>query len=407
MKGSVKTGPGSIFLRKVLVAFQFFVSIGVVIATLLMGNQISFMRSKDLGFNKDNVIIIPTRDTLVSRKLNVIQNELRENPNIIDVTTSTGLSVSNANSVGNRLIGGGRQVMMVEQPDTLMKTDTYNIMFIGENFVNAMEMEIVAGRDFDESIPTDLSNGVLVNESMVEAMGWGEDAIGKKVMNAGPNTPVSRVIGVVKDFNAFSLHVKVEPTIILRYERFGSVTQVQPSVVIHAKAGTMQQTLDYLENKYAELDPSHPFEYGLLDTQAENLYKSDERQSKLTAALSYICILISCLGLLGLSSFTTATRIKEIGVRKVLGATVPQLVYLIFRDIMLLVLVGFVIATPVAYLLVQDWLQVFQYTMDLPTVIIGAAAIAGILAMLIAFLTVSFHSIKAAQQNPVKALRYQ
>lgn len=408
MKGSVKSGPGSMFMRKVLVAFQFFVSIGVVIATLLMSNQISYMRNKDLGFNKDNVIIIPTRDTLISRRLEVIQNELRENPNIIDVTTSTGLGASSA-SVGNRLIGGGRQVMLVEQADTTMKTDTYNIMFIGENFVNAMEMEIVAGRDFDENIPTDLTQGVLVNETMVETMGWGdlESAIGKKVSNAGPNVPVSRVIGVVKDFNAFSLHVKVEPTIILRYERFGSVTQVQPSVVIHAKAGALQETLNYLEDKYAELDPSHPFEYGLLDTQADNLYRSDKRQSRLTAILSYICILISCLGLLGLSSYTTATRIKEIGVRKVLGATVPQLVFLIFRDIMLLVIVGFVIAAPAAYLLIEDWLQVFQYTMDLPTMMVSAAAIAGILALLIAFLTVSFHSLRAAQQNPVKALRYE
>lgn len=408
MKGSVKTGPGSTFMRKGLVAFQFFVSIGVVISTLLMSNQIEFMRTKDLGFNKDNVIIVPTRDTTVSRRLEVIQNELRENPNIVDVTTTTGISASNANSLGNRLIGGGRQAMAVEGVDSLMKTDTYTVMYVGENFVNAMEMEIIEGRDYDESIQTDVANSVLVNETLVQNMGWGSNsnAIGKRVNNVGAPTP-SRVIGVVKDFNGSSLHVKVEPTIILRYERFGTVTQVNPSVVIHSKAGSLQQTLNYLEAKYAELDPSHPFEYGLLDSQAENLYRSDKRQSQMTAILSYICILISCLGLLGLSSYTTATRIKEIGVRKVLGATVPQLVYLIFKDIMILVIVGFVIAAPAAYLLIENWLQVFQYTMDLSTTIISAAAIAGILALLIAFLTVSFHSLKAAQQNPVKALRYE
>ncbi|OEK01563.1 hypothetical protein BFP97_08535 [Roseivirga sp. 4D4] len=406
MKGSVKSGPGSLFLRKVLVAFQFFVSIGVVIATLLMGNQINFMRQKDIGFNKDNVIIIPTRDTLVSRRLEFIQNELRENPNIIDVTTSTGMNTGTSNSVGNRLIGGGRQVMMVEGADTLMVTDTYNMMNIGENFVRAMEMEIIDGRDFDENIPTDITNGVLVNEAMVEKMGW-ENPIGKKVQNAGPNVPTFRVIGVVKDFHAFSLHVKVEPTLIFRYERFATITQVQPAVVVHAKAGKLQETLNYLETRYAELDPSHPFEYGLLDSQAELLYKSDKKQSRLTAILSYICILISCLGLLGLSSYTTATRIKEIGVRKVLGASVFQLVFMIFRDIMVLVTVGFVIAAPIAYLLIEDWLQVFQYTMDLSTMIVSAAAVAGIMALVIAFLTVSFHSLKAANQNPVKALRYE
>lgn len=408
MKGSVKTGPGSVFMRKGLVAFQFFVSIGVVIATLLMSDQIEYMRTKDLGFNKDNVIILPTRDTTVSRRLEVIQNELRENPNIIDVTTTTGLSASNANSLGNRLIGGGRQALSVEGADSLMGTDTYTVMYIGENFVNAMDMEIVEGRDFDENIQTDPTSSVLVNETLVEKMGWGSNsnAIGKKVSNVGAQAP-SRVIGVVKDFNGSSLHEKVQPTVLLRYEIFGSITQINPSVVVHSKAGALQQTLNFLENKYAELDPSHPFEYGLLDSQAENLYRSDQRQSQMTAALSYICILISCLGLLGLSSYTTATRIKEIGVRKVLGATVPQLVYMIFRDIMILVIVGFVIATPVAYLLVEDWLKVFEYTMNLQSMIIGAAAIAGVLALLVAFLTVSFHSLKAAQQNPVKALRYE
>jgi putative ABC transport system permease protein len=406
MKGSVKSGPGSLFLRKVLVAFQFFVSIGVVIATLLMSDQIDFMRQKDIGFNKDNVIIIPTRDTLVSRRLDFIQNELRQNPNIIDVTTATGMNTGSSASVGNSLIGSGRRVMLVEGADTVMVPDTYNIMSIGENFVNAMDMKIVNGRDFDDNIPTDLTNGVLVNEALVEIMGW-DNPLGKKIQNAGPGSPVSRVIGVIKDFHAFSLHVKVEPTLIFRYESFGTVTQVQPAVVIHAKAGALQETLNYLEDRYAELDPSHPFEYGLLDNQAELLYKADEKQSTLTGMLSYICILISCLGLLGLSSYTTATRIKEIGVRKVLGASVFQLVYLIFRDIMILVIVGFVIAAPIAYLLIEDWLQVFQYTMDLSTVIINAAGIAGVLALLIAFLTVSFHSLKAANQNPVKALRYE
>lgn len=406
MKGSVKTGPGSVFLRKVLVAFQFFVSIGVVIATLLMSQQIDFMRSKDLGFNKDNVIIIPTRDTLVSSRLEFIQNELRENPNIKDVTTAMGLQVSTSNAVGNVLIGGGRVLMQVEGPDTLMVTDTYNILRVGENFVNAMEMEIVEGRDFDDKIPTDKTNGALVNETLANKLGW-DDPIGKKVSYAGPGAPEMRVIGVVKDFNAQSLHVKVEPTIILSYEQFATITQVQPSLVIHTEEGKLSQTLSYLEGRYAEFDPSHPFEYGLMDTQADALYRSDKRQSRLTAILSYICILISCLGLLGLSSYTTATRIKEIGVRKVLGATVGQLVYMIFRDIMILVIVGFLIAAPIAYMLIEDWLKVFEYTMDLSTTILSAAGIAGVLALLIAFLTVSFHSMKAAQQNPVKALRHE
>ena len=269
-----------------------------------------------------------------------------------------------------------------------------------------MNMDLVAGRDFDESIQTDPTTGVLVNEAMMEKMVGMTPLVKRLQMQVQAH--LWRGYRVVKDFHAFSLHVAVEPMIMMRYERFGvPITQLNPSVVIHAKAGALQQTLNFLENKYAELDPSHPFEYGLLDTQAENLYRSDKRQSKLTAILSYICILISCLGLLGLASYATATRIKEIGVRKVLGATIPQLVFLIFRDILLLVVVGFALAIPISYFLVDDWLQVFQYTIDLPTVIIGAAAIAGFIAIGIAFATVSFHSLKAARQNPVRALRYE
>lgn len=406
MKGSMKTGPGSLFLRKILVAFQFFVSIGVVISTLLMSDQISFMRDKDLGFQKDNIILVPLQDTTLRNRIDFVKAELMQNPNIVGVTDAFG--VGGSVTVGNSLLGAGRQLLNVEQEseqDSSFTQDTYNVMTVGKDYVKSMEMEIVAGRDFDENITTDLTEKVLVNQALVDKMGW-EDPINKVVSRIG-QTPQTRVVGVVKDFHAFSLHVKVEPTVIFRYVIQNPQSQALPTLLVNTRAGELQSSLNFLENKFLELDPNHPFEYQFLEQQAEALYKADKKQSQLTGALSYICILISCLGLLGLSSFTTATRIKEIGVRKVLGATVPQLVFMIFRDIMYLVLVGFVIATPVAYFLVDDWLQVFEYRMTLQSVIIGAALIAGALSMLIAFLTVSYHSLRAARQNPVRALRYE
>lgn len=404
MKGSMKTGPGSLFLRKILVAFQFFISIGVVISTLLMGDQISFMRDKDLGFNKDNVVLIPMQDTTVRNRADFVKAELMQNPNILGVTDAFG--VGGSVQVGNSLLGAGRQLLNAESAeDSTYIQDTFNVLRVGKDYTETMKMEIVAGRDFDESKPTDITQRVLVNEALVEKMGW-DDPINKVVSPIGAQTP-TRIVGVVRDFHAFSLHVKVEPTVIFRYQianpQFGGL----PTFMINVKAETLGQTMNFLENKFTELDPRHPFEYTFLDQQAAELYRADQRQSQLTGILSYICILISCLGLLGLSSFTTTTRIKEIGVRKVLGATVPQLVFMIFRDIMILVLIGFIIAAPVAYLVIDDWLQVFEYRMPLQTLIIAAAAIAGIISLIVAFLTVSFHSLKAARQNPVKALRYE
>jgi putative ABC transport system permease protein len=404
MKGSVKTGPGSLFLRKVLVAFQFFVSIGVVISTLLMSDQISFMRNKDLGFNKDNVILIPMQDVEVRNRIDFIKAELMQNPNIVGVTDALG--IGGGVSVGNSLLGAGRQLLQAEQQeDSTFTQDTFNVLRVGKDYTKTMQMEIVAGRDFNEDMPTDITQKVLVNEALVAKMSW-DDPIDKVVSPIGAQPP-TRVIGVVKDFHAFSLHMKVEPTVIFRYPIQNLPPQALPTFLVNVKSGTLSQALSFLEGRFTELDEKHPFEYRFLDQQAEDLYKADQRQSSLTGILSYICILISCLGLLGLSSFTTSTRIKEIGVRKVLGATVPQLVFMIFKDIMVLVLIGFVIATPVAYLLIEDWLQVFEYRMPLQTVIVAAAAMSGILSLVIAFLTVSFHSLRAARQNPVRALRYE
>ena len=401
MKGSVKTGPGSLFLRKILVAFQFFISIGVVISTLLMGDQISFMRNKDLGFNKDNVILVPMQDTTVRNRTDFIKSELLQNPDILGVTDAFG--VGGTIQVGNSLLGAGRQLLNVEAvSDSSYTQDTFSVLRVGKDYTKTMKMEIVAGRDFDENKPTDISQKVLVNEALVKKMGW-DDPINKVVSPIGAQIP-TRIIGVVKDFHAFSLHVEVEPTVIFRYNpNFGGL----PTFMINVKAGTLGRTLNFLESRFTELDPSHPFEYQFLDQQAEELYRADQKQSTLTGILSYICILISCLGLLGLSSFTTSTRIKEIGVRKVLGATVPQLVFMIFRDVMVLVLIGFIIATPVAYLLIEDWLQVFEYRMPLQTLIIVAAGLSGVIALAVSFITVSFHSLKAARQNPVRALRYE
>jgi putative ABC transport system permease protein len=403
MKGSMNTGPKSLLLRKGLVAFQFLISIGVVISTLLMGDQVSYMRAMDLGFSKDNVVIIQTNDTTNRNRMELTKSELLQNPNIISVTAAFG--ISNKKIIGNNLLGAGRRVLDIEQEDASMTKDSYNILNVGKGFIEAMQMDIVAGRDFNEDMPTDLHSGVIVNQAAVDRMFW-SNPIGKVVSIAGDATP-NKIIGVVKNFNTHSLHEKIEPVAIYRYQIPKTSRGGLPAFVIHTKNGELKASLDYLEEKFSILDPSHPFEYQLLDQKVESLYRTDQNQSKLLGILSLVCIIISCLGLLGLTSYTTAIRNKEIGVRKVLGASIPQLVYLIFKDIMWLVVIGFLIATPLAYLFVEDWLNSFAYRMSLQSVIAVSATIVGVVALFIAFLTVSFHSLKAANQNPIKALRHE
>ena len=407
LKGTAKSGKGSMNMRRVLVAFQFFVSISVIISTLLMKNQIEFLSDQDLGFNKDNVVIINMQDTTVSNRIDFFKAELMKNPNVLGVTDA--IVVGGATTLGNNLLGASKTLIRAETSDSISADQTYPVMFVGDDYVKTMKLELIEGRTFDKNQPSDPTSGVLVNEAMVRQMGWAEP-LGRDIGLPFPGLPVPKVIGVIKDFNAFSLHTAIEPMVIFHWKYSPFITQQNgslPSFHISINGRNTGGTMDFIEQTFVSLDPGRPFEYRFLDTRAEELYRADTRQSKLTGTLSYICILISCLGLLGLASFSTSRRIKEIGVRKVLGATVFQLVYMIFKDVLALIIIGFVISLPVAYYVINEWLQEFAYRMPLGSTLAIAAAVSGVLAVIIAFLTVSYHSLRAANQNPIKALRYE
>ena len=408
LKGTAKSGKGSMNMRRVLVGFQFFVSIAVIISTLLMKNQIEYLSEQDLGFNKENVVIVNMQDTTVSNRIDFFKAELMKSPNITGVTDA--IVVGGDNTLGNNLLGASKLLIRAETADSVSADQTYPAMFIGDDYIKTMKLELVYGRDFDKNQPSDITNGVLVNEAMVKQMGWA-DPIGREVAIPIPGLAVPKVIGVVKDFNAFSLHTAIEPTVIFHWKYNPFITQQGagglPSFHIAIDGRDVRGTMDFIERTFLDLDPGHPFEYRFLDTRAEELYRADTRQSELTGILSYICIFISCLGLLGLASFSTSRRIKEIGVRKVLGATIPQLVYMIFKDVLGLIAIGFIISVPVTYYIIDQWLLEFAYRMPLVQTLIFSAVMSGGLAVIIAFLTVSYHSLKAASQNPVKALRYE
>ncbi len=386
LKGVVKTGTSGLMLRKVLVAFQFTISIGILICTLLMYQQIDFLRNKDLGFYKENVLLIDIQDSLVGNHINYIRSELLKNPNIVAATT--------ANMIPGE--GLGKTLMRVEGKNG-MESATFNLMFVGEDYLKTMGMKLTDGRDFDKARPTDLTSGIIINEAAARHLGW-DKPLNKKMTFDDPNMPELRVIGVVKDFNTHSLREPIAPMVMVRNPRNGGTLHLRMS------GQNLPETMEFVQKKWSDSGSRLPFQYRFLDESFNKLYASDERQSRLIGVLAYICAFISGLGLLGLSSFTVSQRTREIGIRKALGASVSQIVYLMFKNVMVLVLIAGVVASPLAYYLIQKWLGNFAYQTSINPLIF---VLSGVLALLFAFLTISFHSIRAAHANLVNSLKYE
>ena len=387
LKGSFKNRKSSHTLRRILITTQFAISIFVVVCTIFMQDQIDYVRNKELGFDKDNVVILPIQDTLVQNQLQGIKGELLQNPRITDATTSYNVPGHN--------VGGG-SVMWAEGKEG-MNQQAFTLMFVGNDYFKTMGISLIDGRDFQQGKDADVDDVFIVNEATVRLMGWGDQAIGKKVkfFHAEKN---GQVIGVVKDFNFNSLHNPVEPLLIVKAREEGGYLHLK------VKGGNLPETMEFIKNKWAKYDPNHPYEYFFMDQRFNEQYKEDEVQHKLLSGLSYICIFISLLGLLGLSAFTATQRTKEIGVRKVHGASITSIIFLLYKDVMYLVLIAAVIIIPIAYYIITEWMGNFAYRTDLNYM---TFAVVALLAMFFAFLTVAFHSLKTARTNPVESLKYE
>ncbi|MGD1895233.1 MAG: ABC transporter permease [Cyclobacteriaceae bacterium] len=396
MKGAFKSSSSGIVLRKTLVILQFTISIAVVICTLLMQDQISYVRNQELGFNREHLMLVPLQDTLVRNQLPYIKNELEQYSGVMGTTVSynvPGLWVGNS-------------VFQVEI-DSNLTTQSFRTFFVGDNYLETMDISLLAGRDFHENLAGDTDGkSFIINEAAARELGWYnpnqegaklEDALNSR-LKFFHGEELGNVVGIVQDFNVSSLHNAIEPTIIIPANEPGGVFYAR------LKGENLPQTMDFIEERWATYDPNHPFEYRFLDESFDELYRADEQQSSLISVLSGICLFISLLGVLGLSAFTAEQRTKEVGVRKVLGASVSQIVYLLFKDVMLLVVVASLIAAPIAYWLMDRWLQDFAYRTDINMLLFVLASVA---ALVIAFATMSFHSVKAARRNPVVSLRYE
>jgi putative ABC transport system permease protein len=386
LKGAFKNRKSSHTLRRVLITTQFVISIFVVVSTLFMREQITFMRDKDLGFDKDNIVLLPIQDSLVQAQIDGISNEFLRNPNIKKVTT--------AYNVMGIDIGGS--VMWAESTEG-MKQQAFSLMFVGEDYLKTMDMKLIAGRDFYQGRDKDTQNVFIANEAAAKLMGWGDQAVGKKVKFFHGKQD-GEVIGLVKDFNYNSLHNAIEPMLIVKAS--------DPGGFLHLKVSgeNLPTTMAEIQKRWEQLDPNHPFEYSFLDQRFNEQYREDEVQFQLLSGLSYICIFISLLGLLGLSAFSATQRTKEIGIRKVHGASTSGIIYLLFKDVMILVIIAAILVVPVVYYVVQQWMSSFAYKTELNYLLF---VIVGLVALLFAFLTVAFHSLKTARTNPVDSLKYE
>jgi len=391
LKGKIQSGSKGSWLRKGLVTFQLLISVVMITGTLVIFDQLSFMRKSDIGFNKENVMVLEIQDTAFRRKTESFRNELLQNPNILKTSMSFGIPGGNH----------GIQVMRVEKEDK-MQEYAMNLMPCDYDFIDLLDLKLVKGRNFSRDMGSDKLEAVIINETAAKALGWGDDAIGKKIHHNfeldGSGGRLMKVIGVVKDFNFTSLHNKIEPIVLFIPEFPMNLLSIR----LKPEAGA--QTVEFIREKWIQHGANRPFDYYFLDKNYEEKYAAESNLGKVFTIFAALSIFIALLGLIGLSSFTAMQRTKEIGIRKVLGASVQAVLRMFYKESVILVLIAFVIAVPLSWYFLDKWLENFAYHINLGWT---TFAVAGLIALIVTILSVSFHSLKAATANPVNAIKYE
>ena len=401
LKGTTNPQQGKGFLRKILVVFQFIVSIGLIISTLIITGQQRFIQNKDLGFNKEDILLIPNRDTaFISNQLVSFKEELLKNPDIEAVSSSILIPPRMASKV----------VFQVETEEGMIEL-AISFSIVDHDFIDMMGIKIKEGRNFDKDKITDLTEAFIINETAAKSLGWGDNALGKKVRfginpTDGSAQNDGKVIGVVNDFHFASIHNKIEPFIFIVSEN--------PTLNFYIRLNEKKipESIEFIRDKRVEFGNILPFNYFFFQDKLDDMYSSEKKWGYLFTVFSLLTIFISCLGLLGLTSFVTEQRTREIGIRKVMGASSGEIVWLLNKEFLILVLLSNFIAWPVAYIGMNRWLQDFAYRIDFGlSPFVWATAIPFLLATLaaltIALVMVSFMSIRAANANPTDAISHE
>jgi putative ABC transport system permease protein len=383
LKSSPRVGSTKSFLRKALVVLQFSISIVLIISTAVVLDQLDFLRNRKLGFDKEHVVVVPIRDSAIRKNSEAIKAELMQNPGISSATITIGVP-------GGVVAGDAIQLVTDEGKKTL----TVRMIYTDHDYIKTMGMDIVEGRDFSKEMSTDATEAFIVNEAAVRELRL-ENPLATRFEW---DDKKGRVIGVVKDFQFQSLREEIDPLVI---HIWTSNTYV---FAMRIRPENIPQTLAFIESKWRDLDPAHPFEYSFMDETFDRLYRSEEKLSQIFSVFSFLAVFIASLGLFGLALYMVEQRNKEIGIRKILGASIGRIFVLLSREFALLVLVANLFAWPAAYFFMHNWLQNFAYRVNIAPWIFVLSAV---IAFVIAVLTISFQAVKAAMADPVDSLRYE
>jgi len=390
LKGKFSNSLAAVSLRKGLVIFQFVISVVLIVASVVIAQQMKYLRSADLGFEQERQIVIPLRSENAKKIYSSFKDELLKQSTIADVGASAfypGITNYSDN-------------ILYKQGESMQQGKDVRMNYVDTRFLQTLNITPVAGRLFSDDFPSDTSKAIILNEKAIKELGFvsPQESIGKKLYFdfQGKNYDFN-IVGVVKDFHYEDLHIPITP--------YAFQLSMQPQynyMIVHAKPGNIDNILASVKNSWHTLNPSEPFEYSFLDTDFQKNYDAEIRLSAIVGYFTAIAILISCLGLFGLATFSAEQRVKEIGVRKVLGASVSSIVALLSKDFLKLVGIAVLIASPLAWFAMNKWLQSFAYRIHINWTIFAITALA---ALLIALITISFQAIKAAIANPVKSLR--
>ena len=378
---------GRSFFRSVLVVFQFSISIILLISTYIVYNQIVFMQNKELGFEKEQVFVI-SRASGISQRIEEFKQEIAKHPDVMSSTASGTLP-------GKLITRWGFQIPG-ESADNIF---TISRISADTDYAKTLNLEIAEGRFFSKEFSAD-NLSVLINESAVAVLGF-KEPIGRQITRPGQQEPFT-IIGILKDFHFESLHKEIQPLVLLNLSVPGG--RRADYISIRIKPGNPEDLISFVKNKWQEFLPGQPFDYFFLDSHFDSLYKAEQRTQEIFFIFAVFAIFISCLGLFGLASYTAERRTKEIGIRKVMGASVPNILVLLTRDFSRWILIANIIAWPAAWYVMNSWIQNFAYRTPISWNIF---LISGIFAFIIAILTVSYQVIKSATANPARSIGYE
>ena len=381
IKGMVNKRPGMTGSRSILVSFQFFISILLIACTLIIKRQVSFLRNTDMGFNRNNIayFMFPTRPS--DPKLESLKEELLKSPDILSVTRASNPFRNDGIRNGYLWVG-----------KTPGEDIYFHIMGVDQDYAKTYELRIKSGNFFSHDLQSE-KKSIVINEESARILGF-SNPVGETISDSRGNE--LKIIGVVKDFHIQSLHHRIEPLIMQVGETNNFYVRMKPGNILPA--------VEHIKATYYSFNPGLPINFHFLDDGFDNLYIAEQRMSKMSGYLSLLAILISCLGLLGLSSFLIEARTKEVGIRKVNGARTSEIFALFTREYLILVFISFVIATPVAWIASNTWLRTFAYRINVSFWIFIAT---GLIAIMISLITIGYQSLKAAGRNPSEALRYE